>query len=176
MRNVIPEVSEGIASGPFARRPAVRYLAVAVAVGLIAVAAAATLRLHEYRRVDDARDQARDRATALIADVLSYDFTTVEAHFDEVLPQLGGDLRDRFDRVGREVVVPSAKDRQVVTTATVVESSVVSASPDTVALLFFVNQSTTSTDSAAPRLDGSRVRVVMSETGGTWVMTEMTPV
>ena len=175
MRNVIAIVSDRIASGAFVRRPAVRYLAAAVTVCLVAVAAAAALQLHEYRRVDDARNQARDRATALVPDVLSYDFSTIEAHFDEILPQLGGDLRDRFDRVGREVVVPSAKDRQVVTTATVVESSVVSASPDTVALLFFVNQATTSADSAAPRLDGSRVRVVMSETEGTWVMTEMSP-
>lgn len=41
MRNVITIVSDRNASGAFVRRPAVRYLAAAVAVGLVAVAAAA---------------------------------------------------------------------------------------------------------------------------------------
>ncbi|MDF3305991.1 hypothetical protein P3H15_13265 [Rhodococcus sp. T2V] len=176
MRNTLTRIPEAIATWSYARRRATRYLAVLLAGGLVAVAAAVTLQVHDHRKVDSAEAQARERATQLVADVLSYDFNTIETHFTDVLPSLGGDLRGQFDTVGKEVIIPSAKQRQVVTSATVVESSVVSASEDAVTLLFFVNQSTTSTDGAAPKLDGSRVRVGMTEQEGTWVMTEMTPV
>ncbi|EID77085.1 MULTISPECIES: hypothetical protein [Rhodococcus] len=176
MRNTLAQIPQAVATWSLARRRATRYLAVLVAGGLVAVAAAITLQVHDHRQVDAAQTQARDRATQLLGDVLSYDFNTIDAHFADILPSLGGDLRGQFDSVGKEVIIPSAKQRQVVTSATVVESSVVSASEDAVTLLFFVNQSTTSTDSAAPKLDGSRVRVGMTEQDGTWVMTEMTPV
>ncbi|MFC9762087.1 hypothetical protein [Rhodococcus jostii] len=176
MRNTLARFPEAVASWTFARRRATRYLAVLLAGALVAVAVATALQVHDHRQVNTAQAEARERGTQLIADVLSYDFNTVDAHFADVLPDLGGDLRGQFDSVGKEVIIPSAKERQVVTSATVVESSVVSASEDAVTLLFFVNQSTTSTDSAAPKLDGSRVRVGMTEQEGTWVMTEMTPV
>ncbi|MDV7354817.1 hypothetical protein R4282_17625 [Rhodococcus oxybenzonivorans] len=176
MRNTFARIPAAVATWSFARRRATRYLAVLLAGGLVAVAVAIGLQVHDHRQVNIAEAQARERGTRLIADVLSYDFNTIEAHFSDVLPNLGGDLRGQFDSVGEEVIIPSAKERHVVTSATVVESSVVSASKDAVTLLFFVNQSTTSTDSAAPKLDGSRVRVGMTEQEGKWVMTEMTPV
>ena len=176
MRSTFARIPEMITSWSFARRRAIRYLAVVVAGGLVAAAVAIALQVHDHRQVDTAQAQARDRATQLLTDVLSYDFNTIDAHFADVLPSLGGDLRSQFDSVGKEVIIPSAKQRQVVTSATVVDSSVVSAAKDSVTLLFFVNQSTTSTDSAAPKLDGSRVRVGMTEQQGAWVMTEMTPV
>ncbi|WP_370182380.1 hypothetical protein [Rhodococcus wratislaviensis] len=176
MRNTLARIPEAVASWSSARRRATRYLAVLLAGGLVAATVAIALQVHDRRQIDTAEGQARDRATQLVADVLSYDFNTVDAHFADILPSLGGDLRGQFDSVGKEVIIPSAKQRQVVTSATVVESSVVSASEHAVTLLFFVNQSTTSTDSAAPKLDGSRVRVGMTEQEGTWVMTEMIPV
>ncbi|WMN01705.1 hypothetical protein [Rhodococcus erythropolis] len=158
------------------RRRFTMYLGLMLAGTLAAIALSFAFQLNDHHRVADAQTQARDRATVILPDVLSYDFNTVDAHFDDVLPSLGGDLRDQFENIGNEVIIPSAKARQVVTSATVVESSVVSASTDQVTLLFYVNQSTTSTDSTVPRLDGSRVRVAMAEQEGAWVMTEMTPV
>ena len=158
------------------RRRFTMYTGIMLAGTLAATALSFAFQLNNHHRVIDAQTQARDRATEILPDVLSYDFNTVDAHFSDVLPGLGGDLRDQFENVGNEVIIPSAKARQVVTSASVVESSIVSASSDQVTLLFYVNQSTTRTDSTVPRLDGSRVRVAMTEQEGDWVMTEMTPV
>ncbi|MEU2001578.1 hypothetical protein ACH47B_09715 [Rhodococcus sp. NPDC019627] len=176
MRNTLARIPKAVATWSFGRRRATGYVAMLLAGALVAVAVALTLQVRDHRQVNTAETQAHERATHLVTDVLSYDFNTIEAHFADILPQLGGDLRGQFDSVGKEVIIPSAKERHVVTSATVVESSVVSASEDAVTLLFFVNQSTTSTDSAAPKLDGSRVRVGMTGQEGHWVMTEMTPV
>jgi Mce-associated membrane protein len=176
MTNKIARIVTFAETCSYFRRRVIISIASFVAVILLAVAISITLQVNDYHRTHDAESQARERATQLLTDVLSYDFNTIDTHFQDVLPSLGGDLRGQFDSVGKEVIIPSAKQRQVVTTADVVESSIVSGSRDAVTLLMFVNQSTTSTDSTVPKLDGSRVRVAMTERDGNWVMTEMTPV
>src|SRR5213075_2983471 len=72
MRSTLARTPEVIASWSFARRRAIRYLAVLVAGGLVATAVAIALQVHDHRQVDTAQAQARDRATQLLTDVLSY--------------------------------------------------------------------------------------------------------
>ncbi|BAH55890.1 MULTISPECIES: hypothetical protein [Rhodococcus] len=147
-------------------------LAVAVTVGSVTL----TIRAHEGRSQEDTRQQALTQAAQLVPDILSYDFNTVDDHFTGSLEHLGGEFRTQFESVSKDVIIPSAKQRQVVTSATVVESSVVSASADAATVLMFLNQSTTSTDSPAPKLDGSRVQVSLHRDGDSWQITEMSPV
>ncbi len=147
-------------------------LAVAVTVGSVTL----TIRAHEGRSQEDTRQQALTQAAQLVPDILSYDFNTVDDHFTGSLEHLGGEFRTQFESVSKDVIIPSAKQRQVVTSATVVESSVVSASADAATVLMFLNQSTTSTDNPAPKLDGSRVQVSLHRDGDSWQITEMSPV
>lgn len=148
------------------------FLAIAVSVCSVTL----TLRADEGRRQEDARQQALAQAVQLVPDILSYDFNTVDDHFKESLEHLGGDFRTQFESVGQDVIIPSVKERQVVTSATVVGASVVSVDTDDATVLLFLNQSTTSTDGPAAKLDGSRVRVSLHRNDESWEITEMTPV
>lgn len=148
-------------------------------LALVALLLGAALTLNgafSARATENGQREGRDFAVAAVPGLLSYDFNTVDAHFADVLDDLGGDFRTQFEEVSREVIVPSAKKRQVVTTAEVIESSVVDAAEDHVDLLLFVNQSTTSTDSPETKLDGSRVKVTSTRDGDRWLVTAMTPV
>ncbi|MFC9355200.1 hypothetical protein ACFTZB_01265 [Rhodococcus sp. NPDC057014] len=135
-----------------------------------------TIRAHDGRSQEEIRAQALTQAAQLVPDILSYDFNTVDNHFTSSLEHLGGEFRNQFESVSKDVIIPSAKERQVVTSATVIESSVVSVDADAATVLMFLNQSTTSTDSPAPKLDGSRVQVSLQRDGDSWQITEMTPV
>lgn len=153
-------------------------------LGVLAVLAAATLiGMTIAVRVDataDARVSAGADGRAFAVDVvpklLSYDFDTAEAHFAEVSDELGGDFRGQFEEVGRTVIVPSAVERKVVTSADVLESAVVDSGTDDAVILLFLNQSTTSAESPETKLDGSRVRVHVERSGGRWLITELAPV
>lgn len=154
---------------------------VVAGLGVLTVAvtiASATLTIlaYEGRSQEDTRQQALTQATQMVPDILSYDFNTVDDHFTSALAHLGGDFRTQFESVSKDIIIPSAKKRQVVTSATVVESSVVSSDTDAATVLMFVNQSTTSTDSPAPKLDGSRIQVSLHLDDNGWQITEMTPI
>lgn len=152
-------------------------------IGLCVLAIAATITAAFAVRADaradarvDAAEQGRAFAVDVVPKLLSYDFDTVEQHFAELQANLGGDFADQFKEVGAAVIVPSARERQVVTNATVLESSVVQSDVDSADVLLFVNQSTTSVEASDPKLDGSRVRVHVERVDDTWLITELTPV
>ncbi|MFZ2175661.1 MAG: hypothetical protein WAW17_16810 [Rhodococcus sp. (in: high G+C Gram-positive bacteria)] len=147
-----------------------------LALALTIASGTLTVKANHGLRLEDTRQQALAQATQLVPDILSYDFNTVDEHFTDSLEHLGGDFRTQFESVSKDVIIPSAKERQVITAATVVESSIVSASPDGATVLMFLNQSTTSTDNPAPKLDGSRVQVSLHRDGESWQITEMSPV
>lgn len=119
---------------------------------------------------------ARDSAQSRVPKVLSYDFNTVDSEFPGATQNLTGAFRDDFAKLGTSVIIPAAHRDSIVTKATVVGTSVVSADRDKVVLLLFLNQSTTSTKYQGPRLDGSRVRVTMANAAGTWLISDITPV
>ncbi|WP_280265172.1 hypothetical protein [Nocardia wallacei] len=151
-------------------------MAVVLAVGVVTTATVTAIGDARARGVDTTAQEARDFAVQSVPTILSYDHNTVDAHFTDALKLLGGDFRAQFDDVSQRVIAPSAKNRQVVTKAQVVDSAIVSATSNDAHLLLFVNQSTTSTDSPATKLDGSRVQVTVSRFGDDWLITEIKPV
>lgn len=153
--------------------------AVGLCILVLTAVIAAGLAVHADHRSDariHAQQEGRAFAMEVVPKLLSYDFDTVAEHFADMQNNLGGDFRRQFEEVGRTVIVPSARERQVVTTAEVIESSVVDADADNTELLLFVNQSTTSSESPETKLDGSRVRVHVERSDGRWLITSLTPV
>ncbi|MGK2237491.1 MAG: Mce-associated membrane protein [Rhodococcus sp. (in: high G+C Gram-positive bacteria)] len=147
-------------------------LAVAALIGMtIAVRAEAAAHARKNAEAD-----SRAFAVEVVPKLLSYEFDTAEKHFAEVLDDLGGDFRGQFEEVSRSVILPSAVERKVVTTAEVLESAVVDSGTDDAVVLLFLNQSTTSSESPETKLDGSRVRVHVERSGSRWLITELTPV
>lgn len=168
-------VSVATGWSPRLRRTVLVVLAVLAIAAMSAAVVAVRADSAADARATSAQD-GREFAVNVVPSLLSYDYDTAEAHFADVANQLGGDFRGQFEEVGRTVIVPSALERKVVTSAEVIESSVVNAGADDAELLLFLNQSTTSADAPETKLDGSRVKVRVERVDGTWLITELTPV
>ncbi|MBV8932886.1 MAG: hypothetical protein JO285_10100, partial [Kutzneria sp.] len=84
-------------------------------------------------------------------------------------------FHDEFSDLTRRVVAPAARDQQIVTKTTVAGSSVVSAQPEQVVLLMFLDQVTQTKSDPASRVDGARVRVTLRQVDGQWLVAELTP-
>lgn len=119
---------------------------------------------------------ARDSAQSRIPTVLSYDFNTIDTEFPKVTDNLTGTFRDDFAKLSSSVITPAAHRDSIITTAKVVESSVVTAAVDKVTMLVFLDQETTSSKYQGPRLDGSRIRVTMTQADDRWLIADITPV
>lgn len=158
-------------------RPGQVRLVLAVFVVVLAVGAG-LLWWQDQRH--DAVEQAREEATAAAAGhlvaALSYDYRSFDSDVERARLGLTGTFLDDFSRLMNSVVAPAARDQQIVTAATVVRSAIVSAEPERVVVLAFVNQTTTSARATGSEVSGSRVRLTLVEVDGRWLTSDLTPV
>lgn len=150
-------------------------LALLLVAGLVAVAVLG-LQYRDARGADRARGEALAAARKAAPVVLSYDHRHLDRDFTRALAHLTGDFREEYRRTTKTVVAPTAAKYKGTVRATVVAppgggapaASVVSAAPDRVVVLLFVNQVTESTQVTGPRLDLNRVRMTLSRTSQGW--------
>jgi Mce-associated membrane protein len=145
---------------------------------VVALAAVAVLgwQYGQGRRAEAARGEALAAARKAAPVVLSYDYRHLDRDFARARGHLTGKFRNEYGRTTKTVVAPTAEKYRGVVKATVVAppdggspaASVVSASPDRVVVLLFVNQVTKSTQVSGSRLDLNRVRMTMSHTSQGW--------
>lgn len=149
-----------------------------LALVTLAAVAATGLLGWEYRQAELTR-QARTQATSVAREaapkILSYDHRHLEEDFDAARAHLTGSFRQEFARTTKKVVTPSAGKYHGVVKASIAEPpggspavSVVSASPDEVVILLFMNQVTRSTKLDEPRMDLNRVRMTLVDTPDGW--------
>ena len=162
---------------PTSAAPRRRTWAVAVLAGSAAVVLAATVvlgyRAKEAGEVESARTGAAGAARTAAQVVLGYDYRHLGADFDRSRALLTGDFRDKYTQTATTLVRPTAAQTHAVVVAEVRSVSVVSATPDQVVTLLFVNQTTTSNRAAEPRTDLNRVRMTMRRVDGRWLVTGM---
>ncbi|MFF5517681.1 hypothetical protein [Streptomyces coeruleorubidus] len=157
------------------RRPLTLLLAVLLAVGLVALAALGW-QYREGRQSETARAEALAAARKAAPVVLSYDYRRLDKDFSRARAHLTGDFRDEYGKTTKTVVAPTAEKYHGVVKATVAApgsggtpaASVVSAAPDKVVVLLFVNQVTESTQVSGARVDQNRVRMTMDRTDDGW--------
>ncbi|WP_051026888.1 hypothetical protein [Nocardia higoensis] len=154
------------------RLPAATLLAAATA----ATAGWTVVTLTNETAVTQAGQEALETARRTIPALLTYDHTTVEEQLPAHYDALTGDFRDEFRTLAEEQIIPTAKDRHTVTTAQIVESGLVLATPEHVTVLMFVNQTTTNSESPDPRLDGSRIRVHLINEPAGWQISGIEPI
>ncbi|MFF7310854.1 hypothetical protein [Streptomyces sp. NPDC008137] len=150
-------------------------LAVLLAVGLVALAALGW-QYRDGRLTESARTEALAAARKAAPVVLSYDYRHLDKDFSTARAHLTGEFRDEYGKTTKTVVAPTAEKYRGVVKATVAApgsgaapaASVVSASPDKVVVLLFVNQVTDSTQVSGSRVDLNRVRMTMDRTGDGW--------
>ncbi len=119
-----------------------------------------------------ARDAGMQAAAQLTEKVLSYDWKTLakdrKAAEAVLAPGFRGEYAKTMDKVRAETV-----KNQVKLNASVVATSIVSASEEKVVALVFVNQVTTAKGSQNQRLDQNRVLVTLGRDGGEWRVSKM---
>jgi Mce-associated membrane protein len=126
--------------------------------------------------VDAASAAALDAARTKLPLVLSYKAATLDTDLDRARQQITGTFGSQFDQLAAATIVPSTRDQKITTTATVARGAVISATPDRVETLLFVNQTTTSASRPQPQATASQVRVVMTPVAGQWLISEVTPI
>jgi len=132
----------------------------------------------EHRRTL-ANDQAAaaSSARAIVVKMLGYDYKTFDQHTTDVSALLTGGFKQEFVRAATDVVKPLAVQNQAVVLAKVSEVSVMSTperdGADTVRILAFVNQTTTSAKLDRPRIDQNRVILTMAQTDGRWLVSKV---
>ncbi|WP_418955718.1 hypothetical protein [Streptomyces tritici] len=160
------------------RRPGALGAALAVLVALcVAATVLLGLRYRDAERTAQARTQAPAAAVEGAPVILSYDHRRLDRDFAAARRHLTGPFLDQYEKTTTTVVAPTAKKYRGVVKATVAKppngdatpaASVVSASPERVVVLLFMNQVTTSTQVTTPRLDLNRVRMTLVRTPQGW--------
>ena len=155
--------------GTVRRRPPllVAVLGVLLVAALVAVSVLGW-RYREGQRTREAESQAVAAARKAAPVVLSYDYRRLDRDFARGRTLLTGAFRAQYGKTTASVVAPTAEKYHGVVKATVATASAVSASPDRVVVLLFVNQVTRSTQVSGARLDLNRVRMTMSRTAEGW--------
>ncbi|WP_327595267.1 hypothetical protein [Streptomyces chartreusis] len=155
-----------------------RLLTPVLGVLLLAALVAMAVLGWQYRdghRTESARTQALTAAQKAAPVVLSYDYHHLDKDFTSARTHLTGGFRAEYGKTTKAVVGPTAKKYRAVVKATIAApatgtpaASVVSASPDKVVVLLFINQITESTQVSGARVDLNRVRMTMTRTDGGW--------
>lgn len=159
--------------------------AVTIALGLAITAATSvgawqlTVKNRELPPVADnagARQAVTDAAKTNVVKVLTYRPETVEQDTSAAAAVTTGDFRAYYIRFARQIVVPTAREKGVTTSATVVRAGVESLTAQKASILVFINQNTTSRDKPTPEAQNSSVRVGMTKLNGTWLIDHFDPV
>ncbi|MCM2578333.1 hypothetical protein [Streptomyces meridianus] len=171
------EAAAAPAATPGRRSDLVRVgLALVVAAGLAATILLGT----EYREAGQtgrASEEAVAAARAMAPEILSYDHRRLDRDFAAARKHLTGGFREEYARTTSRVVKPTAEKYKGSVKATVARPpgggddpavSVVSASPDKVVVLLFMNQITESAKISTPRVDLNRVRMTLVRTSDGW--------
>ncbi|WP_055474525.1 hypothetical protein [Gordonia sp. HS-NH1] len=161
-----------------ARRARIAFATICL-LGVVAIAATGYIT-HQVRLQDNQRD---DRAQALAAmqsnvpKLLSYNGNNdLNQEFAAKYNLLTGKFRDDFTTLTKSSIIPAAAANRIVTNARIAESGVISSADDSVSVLMFINQTTTSSEDPAPQLDGSRVKITAVRSGNQWKIGGLQPV
>jgi Mce-associated membrane protein len=158
------------------RLPRIEALtAVLVVLVLLSAAGVAFLAvaLHRAQAAESAATDAQVTAARYAEQLLSYDYAHLDRDFSAARSLLTDDFVKEYTDATRVVRAQAVEDRAVIKAETVA-SSVVSAEPDEVRTLLFVNQTTTTgAQGASPSLDLNRVMLTLVEEDGRWLVSDL---
>ncbi len=149
---------------------------VLAAIALVLALASAVLRwlIVSQDESDTARAESVRAAQEITAQMLSYEPETVEEQLTAARDQMTGDFRGTYSGM-IAAIIPAARAQQIAAVADVLRSGVVSAGPDSVEVVLFVNQSVR-VGKQVPQRTESVVRATMVKEGDRWLLSEYEPV
>lgn len=150
-----------------------RLRTVSAVVLVLVVLAATGLGIALYQKHSDsvkaqASRDALAAAGAIVPTLLTYKPDGIDAAFASKYSSLTGTFATDFKNLSEKTIIPAAKQRKITTSAKVAAAALTDSTTTTATALMFINQSTSSTDSPEPTLDGSRIRVSLTKVGDAW--------
>ena len=152
-------------------------------VALLLATAALVTSLVLWRAAEDRRTLASNHvaaasaARAIVEKMLGYDYRSFDQHTTEVSALLTGSFKNEYVQATTTRVKPLAVQNQAVVLAKASEVSVMSTpdldGQDSVKILAFVDQSTTSAKLERPQIDQNRVILTMSQVDGRWLVSKV---
>lgn len=152
-----------------------KRLMAAVVVLLLVVNGLLFWAMQHDSSVAAAREAARDPARKQVVTMLSYSANSFDREMAAAGQGLTGPFKQQFLDLAKGQVGPAAKEQRTSTHTSVSGSSVIDASSSQVELLMFLNQTTQSAALQGPKLANSRVKVVLEDVDGRWLVSELTP-
>ncbi|GIH25503.1 hypothetical protein Aph01nite_38130 [Acrocarpospora phusangensis] len=150
-----------------------------LAVLAVAAGVAAGWVFLDQRRMAEGRAAGQEAANAAVtyaADMLSYDYRTIQEDRARARAHATGDLVGRLDRLAK-TLAPAAARQKTVQQAVVAGAAVESATPDEARVLVFLNVTTSSseTTSESPRQQvvQNRARLVMVRIDDRWLVSDL---
>lgn len=162
------------------RRATWLFAAVAVLVSAGIVALSAMGGALYWDRVQNTAQQSTRAALGPLAEeqipkVFGYDYQTVEGSLTDAYNLLTPDYRREFQARATEQIIPEARERQVVSQASVVGVGVLDAQRDSGSVMVYMNRTVTD-KSKEPLYDGSRLKVDYQKVDGKWLISYITPI
>ena len=158
-------------------RPATAVVALLVALvlvlaGLTAFLAQRSVSTRGGGGVEHARHDGLQAARNAARIVFSYDYRHLDKDFAAGKALTTGAFADQYGTTTPKLV-EVAKTYKAVVAADVSDAAVISAASSKVVVLVFVNQQSTSTLAAAPKITQSRVTMTMVHRGGRWLVSDV---
>jgi Mce-associated membrane protein len=158
--------------------------AAVVAVVTLAVAVAVVLAVVVTGLSNRSGGQASSATTATVEKAattgtqaaLSYNYQHLASDFAAAEKFMTPSFTANFKRTTGTSVQPLAAKYHAASTATVVGAGVGSLSSSHATVLVFVDQTVTNTQLSGPRLDRSRVEVSLVNSGGRWLIDNLSPI
>ncbi|WP_431235974.1 hypothetical protein ACQ856_29725 (plasmid) [Mycolicibacterium psychrotolerans] len=156
-----------------------RLTAYAVLPGLVALMAGGAGYLKWRDGSAEASVHASQEAVAVASRsaiaMLSYQPDTAERDLGAARDRLAGSLKDSYESLIHDVVIPGSKQKRISAQATVPAAASVSASESHAVVLLFVDQTVT-VGEQPPSDTNSRVRVTLDKVADRWLLTGFDPI
>ncbi len=177
-----PRASGDMASSEASGRPsgaglALRVVAVLLAVVLVTAAVVVLVADRRQQLLADSGAEATAAARSAAEVVLSYDFETLDEDFAAAQDVSTGTFKEEYAQTSENAIREVATQTQAQVKAEALTAGVVSATPDEVVVLVFVDQTTLSNRLDQPQTDQNRVRFTMVRTAvdgqDRWLVSEV---
>lgn len=152
------------------RRP-VPLLSVALVLSLV-LAGWMGLKVRSDDRLGDARREVVAVAQTYAVSLTTYDYAKLDADFARVLDSSTGSFRTEYTAASESLRALIAKFKATAT-GKVLSTAVVSVETGRAELLLFVDQTVNNTNTQAPRIDRTRMRMGLEKQDGRWLISSL---
>lgn len=143
-----------------------------VAIAVLAGSAFIGWEWKQQRDNDIAAREGLGAAQRFIGVLTNIDSSKLDENFASAAEGSTGEFKDQYAKSSEQLRRLLAENKAAAH-GMVVESAVKSASPDTVEVLLFVDQSVSNAAAPEPRLDRSRIRMTMKKIDGRWLASKV---